>query len=61
MGEGSDRSSVREPTLPVQHEIEVTLSCPEDYTNIGDEKATCNDGILQHDGDTPTCYGEKML
>ena len=33
-----------EPALPVQHGTEITLSCPEDYTNKGGDKATCQDG-----------------
>ena len=33
-----------EPPLPVTHGVEITLSCPADYTNKGGDKATCQDG-----------------
>jgi len=46
-----------EPALPVQHGTEITLSCPEDYTNKGGDKADCQDGDLVPSGQYPDCRG----
>ena len=34
------------PTLPVKHEVEITLTCPADHVKKGGDKATCQDGQL---------------
>ncbi|XP_063692463.1 uncharacterized protein LOC134824487 [Bolinopsis microptera] len=42
-----------DPTLPVTHGVEITLSCPKDYTNKGGDKATCQDGTFVPTGQQP--------
>ena len=48
---------ITDPTLPVEHETEVTLSCPTDHTNQGGDKAVCREGTLSTTGTPPLCKG----
>ena len=48
-------------SLPTQHGIEVTMSCPEDYTLSGTDRAVCEDGEFIVDGQTPVCLGKDVV
>ena len=50
---------VAEPALPVKDGTDIKLGCPEDHTNKGSDKATCNDGQVVFTGDPPACKGEN--
>ena len=51
-----------EPVLPVQHGTELTLSCAAvDFTNMGGDKATCQDGLLVPVDDPPNCVCESAF
>ena len=45
-------------TLPVQHGTDITLYCDEHYTNMGGDKATCQDGNFVSSTSPPDCKGE---
>ena len=50
-----------EPALPITHGVEITLSCPADYTNKGGDKATCQDGTFVPFDQPPDCRGKQIL
>ena len=47
---------VTEPTLPVQHGVEITLTCPADHVNKGGNKATCLNGQVVSTATPPLCH-----
>ena len=49
------RSVVTDPTLQVQHGVEVTLTCPATHVNTGGNKATCKCGKLVLNTKFPQC------
>ena len=54
------KNVITDPTLPVEHETEVTLSCPTDHTNQGGDRAVCRDGTLSPTGTPPLCKGTGL-
>ena len=59
VGAGSAWSSVAtEPELPVVDGTSLTLNCREDYTNKGDNTATCQNGQVVPTNEPPDCRGE---
>ena len=58
----STRSKVvTDPTLPVEHGVEITLTCPADHVNKGGSKATCHNGQLVPTTTPPQCSDTGML
>ena len=49
------KNIVVEPSLPVPHGQEITLSCPADHVNEGSNQATCQDGTLVPTDTPPLC------
>ena len=47
-----------EPALPVVHGTTLTLNCPEGYTNLGGNTATCLYGQVVPTNQLPDCYGK---
>ena len=45
------------PTLPTVHGTSLTLNCPEGFTNIGGDTATCKDGQVVQTDQPPDCRG----
>ena len=50
-----------DPTLPVQHGDEITLTCPADHIKRGGNKATCLDAQLVPTTAPPQCSATRML
>ena len=53
------KNVVTVPVLPVQHETEITLSCLDEYSNTGGDKARCYYGklVLPDSSSPPLCKG----
>ena len=49
------RKVVTDPTLPVEHGVEITLTCPTDHTKNGGNMATCQYGKLVPTTTPPQC------
>ena len=47
---------VTEPALPVHHGTTLTLNCDVDYTNMGGDTATCQNGQVLTTN-PPECHG----
>ena len=50
-----------DPTLPVEHGVEITLTCPADHVKNGGDKATCLFGQLIPTTTPPQCSDIGML
>ena len=50
-----------DPTLPVEHGVEITLTCPADLFNMGGNKANCQKGQLVPTSTPPQCSDIGML
>ena len=46
------------PVLPVVHGTTLTLNCPEGYTNLGGNTATCLYGQVLPTNGSPVCHGK---
>ena len=46
---------VTDPTLPVEHGVEISLTCPADHVNKGGNKLTCRYGKLFQTTTPPQC------
>ena len=49
-----------DPTLPVEHGVEITLTCPVDHVNKGGNKLTCRYGKLAPTTIPPQCSSIGM-
>ena len=56
------KNVVTEPTLPVPHGQEITLTCPADHLKKRNQinRATCHDGILVPNTTPPRCFAIGM-
>jgi hypothetical protein len=43
------------PALPVDHGVEITLTCPAKHVKAGGDKATCLDGEIVPTSTPPRC------
>ena len=49
------------PALPVVHGTTLKLNCPEGYTNLGGNTATCLYGQVVPTKDPPKCTSESIF
>ena len=59
--ESSWSNVVTEPALPVVHGTTLTLYCPEEYTNLGGNTATCLYGQVVPTNGSPKCTSGSIL
>ena len=50
-----------DPALPVEHGVEITLTCSAGYNNTGGDKATCQSGQLVPTTTPPQCSIRMFL
>ena len=49
------------PALPVVHGTTLTLNCQVGYTNLGGNKATCQNGQVVPTDQAPDCSGKTNI